>query len=843
MMGYGQWVLLLLALLPISLSAATTRYAFPGGLGSPPCTSNPNNTSACSLQTAVPILQQGDTLYLRQGTYNSAIGPISMPVPSGGCSGSEPADGSWPNPITIASYPNETATITGGLQIQQNFDGSYPNCLIFDRLLLNMGGAELSALRTGDFVHHVRLQNSELTNANQNLFQGTHSSHHIHILNNNIHGAMYDFSFVASEGKTTGAYGMYINLSDSIIENNRIYDNFGYAIHHFRSGFSSGAERNIIRGNAIANNCFNDGTRNQGLNAVILASSTDVKFYNNVVYNNICIGTGAAITVYAVSNAIVYQNTVHGNNGSGIEVQSNASNTQAKNNIVYGNAGGGTQIANAGSGTGYAANLCNATSAACAFQGNPGFANPAGGDFHILLAGSPANNIGTMLGGVYATDAENLARPPGQISAGAYQFAGSPPAGPFGNIAKYTWEQGSGTVVTDASGTNHPCTMNSAVYGPGLVGSFSFAPTGTQYCSAAGVTALKPVTQFGLAAWISSTATDTGGGTLVALPNDGAILYLLPDGRSRCQLYDGASFPSVTSTAAYFGGVHHVSCSYLKGDGLRLRVDNVQVPGGFLSLNVNVAYTLGGGTGNLEVGRSSGSPTGYTFRGYIDQVYVYDQEITATGNTNLYNEVPVVPGLAQMHQAWYQAGVPQGSQIGTTDTDKADWPLATPIGIRYVVTKTDPGSLTEYLRPFCRVNTGSGFPDWTSALEVTNSFGSLGIRYYADPAITQGEATGLLLPLDGFTGAAGKVLINPIDTSSPYLANQRITIAQNQHIEQEIRVEFGSPLVAGNQVQCLLTRETGMALNGYLNIQTLTFAVPATTLSLSGGTYQGITVR
>jgi hypothetical protein len=105
------------------------------------------------------------------------------------------------------------------------------------------------------------------------------------------------------------------------------------------------------------------------------------------------------------------------------------------------------------------------------------------------------------------------------------------------------------------------------------------------------------------------------------------------------------------------------------------------------------------------------------------------------------------------------------------------------------------------------------------------------------------------LPLDGFNAVAGKVIADTVDVTAPYDAVQRITLASGEHAEQEARLAFGSPLVAGHQVQCKPYRENGTALNDYGGpgdpvIQTLTLqglAAPSNVRlggTSIGGTFQ-----
>src|SRR6266699_878074 len=83
-----------------SMANATIYYVAPtGNDANPGGQSQPFRT----IKKGVSILQPGDTLYIRQGTYAEAI-RTSTGIPSGT---------SWSNAVTIAGYPNEKVTLTG----------------------------------------------------------------------------------------------------------------------------------------------------------------------------------------------------------------------------------------------------------------------------------------------------------------------------------------------------------------------------------------------------------------------------------------------------------------------------------------------------------------------------------------------------------------------------------------------------------------------------------------------------------------------------------------------------------------------------------------------------------
>jgi hypothetical protein len=96
---------------------AATYYVATTGLDSNP------GTQAAPFQTiakGLSVMGAGDTLYLREGTYAEAINSQSQTIPTGT---------SWSNPVTIASYPGEYATLApsgvGNVILLNSYSTSY----------------------------------------------------------------------------------------------------------------------------------------------------------------------------------------------------------------------------------------------------------------------------------------------------------------------------------------------------------------------------------------------------------------------------------------------------------------------------------------------------------------------------------------------------------------------------------------------------------------------------------------------------------------------------------------------------------------------------------------------
>jgi hypothetical protein len=143
-------------------AAGNTYYVANNGSDSNPCT----QSAPCqTITTGLTKLSAGDTLYIRGGTYDESLTAAytSLVWPSGT---------SWSNAVTIAGYPGETATITGGIAIGDNNDGSIVSYLIFDNLTIR--NSHGNAFWVGYNSHHIRLINSDLAtlpNGGSNVVQ------------------------------------------------------------------------------------------------------------------------------------------------------------------------------------------------------------------------------------------------------------------------------------------------------------------------------------------------------------------------------------------------------------------------------------------------------------------------------------------------------------------------------------------------------------------------------------------------------------------------------------------------------------------------------------------------
>jgi parallel beta-helix repeat protein len=377
-----------------SVQAATYHVATTGNDGHTCGSSQSITTPKKTIASAVACLSPGDTLFIRSGTYMETI---DLGTKSGTAG----------NYIRLAAYPGEKVIIQPNLAY-----AIVPRALvylIFEGLILDGINAPNNYFFTIDYgSHDVILRNLEIRNWKGNgIIVGADN---VQILNCKIHNQV-------SLGKERW-YGIYFHHGDNgLIEGNVIYNNPGGGIHAYPGTISN----LIIRRNTVYDNNTMATSNVEGILVFegwmngVPQIITGVQVYNNVVYNNSTAETGGLSGGIRVSNGPdgtkVWNNTVYGNKGWGINIQAGTSaptNTVVQNNIVFGNTSG--QIVNAGIGSIVDHNLTT----------NPSFSNAAGFNFN-LQAGSAAIDGGIYLSQV-TTDFKNIRRPQGFThDIGAYE--------------------------------------------------------------------------------------------------------------------------------------------------------------------------------------------------------------------------------------------------------------------------------------------------------------------------------------------------------------------------------------------------------------------------------------
>lgn len=370
----------------------TTYYVAKNGVNTNPGTSQ---LPRLTIQSGATLLQPGDTLIIRAGTY--AERPQNI-FPSGANS---------TTPTTIQ------AEVPGTVIIRP--DTNTPNTqviLVQSRQFINLIGLTVDSFNhtsAGIFLNTcsgVLIDNCDVYNMPQ--FTGTaagvwvsSTSTTVTVRNTRVH----DIGTIGSQVENPNDHGILISGSSCVVENCTVNNNNGYgiALQHL-AGL---ANNNIIRNNRINNNLF------RGI--LVGGNGNDNLVYNNLIYDN----SGDGVVVGGFGQSLrnkVYYNTITRNGGDGIQISGN--DGIVRNNIVYQN---GSSISNTSINLASSNNLTEL---------NPLFTSST--DFHVL-SGSPAIAGGIPVAEV-TTDFDGVVR--GALpTIGAYEGSSlAPPPGPSNQV-------------------------------------------------------------------------------------------------------------------------------------------------------------------------------------------------------------------------------------------------------------------------------------------------------------------------------------------------------------------------------------------------------------------------
>lgn len=390
-----------------AVAEAATYYSSSSGSGTT-CTF----TAPCSISAGISKLAGGDTLYLRAGTYASQD-YLFDGVPSGN---------SWSSPTTISNYNNETVTITAApADHTVHFGTNGQSYIVLNGVIVDGSCSGCDGAKIDNGAHHIRLSNIEIKNfSKQGVLMPAVPDAPLtgfnEIINCHIHN-----------GGTRPEYdhGLYISVSDVLVEGCIIHDTTGFGIQKYDEG-----DRITVRNNIIYNEMY----------ACIGLMSNNIghKVYNNITGPNCGWNAGIA-AVYGSHDSDVYNNTVI--NG-GIYIYDAGAGYNFDNNLLY---NGNFNIESATGQFNVRNNLATSYGGADSGKGvlqnnlfgsqyDPKLANPGGGDIR-LLSGSPAIDKGRTISGL-TKDFEGTSRPQGSAyDIGADEFGtGSVPSTLPGDI-------------------------------------------------------------------------------------------------------------------------------------------------------------------------------------------------------------------------------------------------------------------------------------------------------------------------------------------------------------------------------------------------------------------------
>jgi parallel beta-helix repeat protein len=264
----------------------------------------------------VRVLTPGDTLYVREGTYEESFFDS---IPSGD---------SWDAPVTIAALSDETVTIRPNPGAEQVFvfQGADTHYIIVDGFIMDAANVSDDVIKITyesdptDVAHSIRITNSELKDGPYNgiLVMGGNNE----FTNLRIH----------DNGVALDGHGLYIASADNLIEGCEIHDNGGWGVHVYDEYANAGmVNDNIVRNNKI----YRNGVNGRGA-GIILSSGSGNQAYDNEIWEN----AGGGIDVdYGASDTEVRNNTIYSNGQFGIYIGSGSFNSIIENNDIYDNNG------------------------------------------------------------------------------------------------------------------------------------------------------------------------------------------------------------------------------------------------------------------------------------------------------------------------------------------------------------------------------------------------------------------------------------------------------------------------------------------------------------------------
>ncbi len=393
---------------------ATIYYVSPSG-------SDSNNGSQSApfrnIQKAADIVQAGDTVNVRQGTY----GNFHIQNKSG-------TSTNW---IVFKSYPGDTVIVDGysnnyvngdhiitvenstyieinGLKITDS-NPKYDSSLFSDYSQgYGRNGIKITDY-SGNISHDLKILNNEFYHLGESAILTNPNTYSIEISNNTFHDV----------GLCKRGYCLYIGGHHQTVRNNICNNAYGIGIQIQNNVYTILVEKNKVYNNGHSDygaGYTADGFSAQGQrrgDGIYVAWCSSCNIRNNIVYNNLTYG----IRLSGNGPLNVYNNTVYHNGSYGLYLD-NGTGAVFRNNISYMNSTSDYYII---SGNSQDHNL---------FGTDPKFADTAHENFH-LLSGSPAIDAGTTISPPI-DDFEGNVRPyNGVYDIGAYEYIGSsspPPA-------------------------------------------------------------------------------------------------------------------------------------------------------------------------------------------------------------------------------------------------------------------------------------------------------------------------------------------------------------------------------------------------------------------------------
>jgi hypothetical protein len=223
----------------------------------------------------------------------------------------------------------------------------------------------------------------------------------------------------------------------------------------------------------------------------------------------------------------------------------------------------------------------------------------------------------------YRVRAQDAALNLGPFSTTATAVTPAAPTGPAGLVAAYSFNEGSGTTVADASGTGNAGTIGTATWSTtGKYGNaLSFNGTSARV-TVPDAASLRLTTGMTLEAWVNPSVVNAAWRDVIYKGNDDYYLMATSSpGRPVGGGIFGGSYGEAYGTANLTANTWtHLAATY-DGSTLRLFVNGTQVATATRSGNIATSNSV------LNIGGDA--PFAQYFSGRIDEVRIYNQALTA----------------------------------------------------------------------------------------------------------------------------------------------------------------------------------------------------------------------
>lgn len=244
---------------------------------------------------------------------------------------------------------------------------------------------------------------------------------------------------------------------------------------------------------------------------------------------------------------------------------------------------------------------------------------------------------------------------------GVCELPQQPVLKPSNLLAYWSLNEGSGTITQDSSENKNEGVVHGAAWLAGVKGSaLSFDGRGSKVTTSLLYDTSKG-TGISVSAWYSTKQPTLSRMTVVGGNNGGRFEVYVDKGKPGCRVWDTGE-KSIFAGEQFIDGWHHIVCSQsFNPPKTELYVD------GILKKSVEAVSISVGGTWKLGV---SGSTSANPFNGIIDEVKLYDQPLSQSEVTLLYDEVftppksqPLIPSCKDTDIAGSNDQLPGGIDV------------------------------------------------------------------------------------------------------------------------------------------------------------------------------------